>query len=240
MDRGPTLTTDAAVQIEGLSRRYHSGTGLGPITLTISSGAIIGLVGSNGAGKTTLLRMICGLVEPSEGSVLAWGEPVVAGRPVPALGAMIEEPALYPWATGRQHLELAAGGRRDWTRRIPAMLEEIGLTKDADRPTRSYSQGMRQRVGIARALLGRPRLLVLDEPTNGLDPLGVRWLRELLRVLAKDGTTVLVSSHLLGELHQLADRVLVLSAGHIVADLDAKDLGTSAGALDEAYFALVR
>lgn len=230
-----------ALEIRAVTRAYRRGPTIGPIDIAIDHGRVLGLVGGNGAGKTTLLRMICGLLAPTSGEVNVAGTSIVAGRPVAGLGAMIEEPAFYPWATGRASLELAAAGRRDRVARIESCLSQVGLLEAADTKTRSYSQGMRQRLGLARALLGGPTLLVLDEPSNGLDPQGIRWLRGLVREQAAAGVTVVVSSHMLGELRQMADEVLVLRTGQMVAHLDdaGHALGGNENALEDFYFSLL-
>src|SRR5205823_9250859 len=191
------------------------------------AGVLYGFLGPNGAGKTTTIRMILGLIAASSGTVRILGEPVrVAGETQTILarvGALIEEPAFWGYLSGRQNLEYfarAAGPPQDRDQRLARIdetLATVGLAQAANKKVKAYSQGMRQRLGIALALLGRPDLLVLDEPTNGLDPQGMREIRLLLRQLADDGTTVFVSSHLLSEVEAMCDRVGVLSHGRLVA-----------------------
>ena len=198
------------------------------LDLSVRDG-VFGFLGPNGAGKTTTIRMLLGLVFPSEGQVKVLDQPVfeseaTTARALRGVGAMIEEPAAWRWLSGRRNLEYvarAAGPRADRDARLGRMdevLRLVGLEHAADMKVKAYSQGMRQRLGIALALLGSPRLLVLDEPTNGLDPQGMREIRRLLRRLGDEGVTVFVSSHLLWEVEAMCDRVGVLARGRLVAE----------------------
>lgn len=225
-----------AVSIDNACRRYRRGGGVGPLTYTITSGSVVGLVGGNGAGKTTLLRLISGLQACDSGSISVWGVPVRPGVPPAKLGAMIEEPPFYDFATGHENLRLAAAGRTDWEARIPECLSLTGLAGAKDQRVSEYSQGMRQRLGIARALLGEPELLILDEPSNGLDPSGIRWLRGLIRERAAAGVTVIISSHMLGEIGRTVDAALLLRAGELVAEVGALDLAKGPSVIEELYF----
>jgi ABC-type multidrug transport system ATPase subunit len=195
----------------------------------VAEGSLYGFLGPNGAGKTTTIRMALGLIHPTAGDVEVLGEPMVAAtsRGHAALlqvGALVEEPAFIKYLSGRLNLayHARAGGppvdREARLARIDETLRLVGLEAAAEKKVKSYSQGMRQRLGIAQALLGKPRLLVLDEPTNGLDPQGMREVRVLLRRLADDGVTVFVSSHLLFEVESICDRVGVLARGRLVAE----------------------
>ena len=219
--------------VRGLTKRYGSLAAVDHLDLTIERGLLYGFLGPNGAGKTTTIRMILGLIHPSHGTVEVLGEPmfgrglVASGGTVRALrrvGAIIEEPAAWTYLTGRRNLEYFARAgwpaedRRKRLARIDEVLRTVGLEQAARKKVKAYSQGMRQRLGIALALLGQPELLVLDEPTNGLDPQGMREVRLLLRRLADSGTTVFVSSHLLWEVEAMCDRVGVLAGGRLVAD----------------------
>ncbi|HYV01943.1 MAG TPA: ABC transporter ATP-binding protein [Actinomycetota bacterium] len=219
--------------VRGLTKRYGSLSAVDHLDLTIERGMLYGFLGPNGAGKTTTIRMILGLIHPSAGEVEVLGEPmfgrglVAAGGTVRALrrvGAIIEEPAAWTYLSGRRNLEYFARAgwpsedRRRRLARIDEVLRTVGLEQAARKKVKAYSQGMRQRLGIALALLGEPELLVLDEPTNGLDPQGMREVRLLLRRLADGGTTVFVSSHLLWEVEAMCDRVGVLAGGRLVAD----------------------
>ena len=215
----------SALASRGLTKRYGSFLAVHPLDLDVGRGEVYGFIGPNGAGKTTTIRMLLGLIEPSGGAAELFGEPLGARRPgLRRVGALIEEPAFWPYLSGRHNLSClarAAGRSADTDarlRRIDEVLGIVGLAEVADRAVRAFSQGMRQRLGIAQALLGAPELLVLDEPTNGLDPTGMREMRVLLRRLADDGTTVFVSSHLLGEVESICDRVGVMAGGRLVAE----------------------
>ena len=213
-----------ALAARGLTKRYGSFLAVEPLDLTVERGEVYGFIGPNGAGKTTTIRMLLGLIGPSAGTAELFGEPLRADRAaLRRVGALIEEPASWPYLSGRRNLSLLAraAGRSDDTAarllRIDDVLATVGLADVAGRKVRTFSQGMRQRLGIAQALLGAPELLVLDEPTNGLDPTGMREVRTLLRGLADDGVTVFVSSHLLAEVESICDRVGVMSGGRLVA-----------------------
>ena len=219
--------SDAALETSGLTKRYGDVDVVSALDLRIERGELYGFLGPNGAGKTTTIRMALGLIRPTRGEVRLLGRPIDGRTRAEALvraGAMIEEPSFYRFLSGRRNLETFARAGADVAdvrrrlRRIDDVLETVGLTAAADKRVRAYSQGMRQRLGIALALLGEPEVLVLDEPTNGLDPAGMREIRQLLRSLADTGTTVFVSSHLLGEVEAVCDRVGVLSRGRLVAE----------------------
>jgi ABC-2 type transport system ATP-binding protein len=212
------------VLTEGLTKRFGSATVVDDLALRVPTGSVFGFLGPNGAGKTTTIRMLLGLIEPTAGSVEVLGSPMPARADtvLPAIGALVEGPAFYPWLSGRQNLIRfdAAGRERDRrTRpaRVDHALERVGLTAAAAKQYRAYSLGMRQRLGLASALLRPRRLLVLDEPTNGMDPQGTREIRNLIGELAADGSTVLVSSHLLAEIEQTCTHVAVMSLGKLLA-----------------------
>jgi len=218
--------TDALVT-RGLTKTYGGVAAVDHLDLRVPAGLLYGFLGPNGAGKTTTIRMLLGLIHPTSGSAEVLGEAVSPGRGTAVLrrvGALVEEPAAYRYLSGRRNLEYFArvAGPRDDARRRLARVDEVlalvDLTAAAGKRVRAYSQGMRQRLGIARALLGAPEVLVLDEPTNGLDPQGIAEIRALLRRLADDGTTVFVSSHLLAEVEAVCDRVGVLAHGRLVAE----------------------
>lgn len=208
----------AVVEVEGLGKRYGDTDALVAVSLSVNEGSVLGLLGPNGAGKTTLIRVLLGLAAPSSGSGRIFGSPIPPDhKALSVTGAVVEEPSFYPWMTARQHLKvhaLTAGTRRS-AAEITSLLESVELAGVATRKVKTFSQGMRQRLGLARALVTNPRLLVLDEPANGLDPSGIIWLRGFLRELADDGTTVLVSSHQLGEIERVCDEVVILSAGRV-------------------------
>jgi ABC-2 type transport system ATP-binding protein len=205
------------VETCGLTKRYGSRTVVDGLDMQIPAGAVAGFIGPNGAGKTTTLRMLLGLVRPSAGGGRIFGLSLDAPAGyLPRVGALIESPAFYPGLSGERNLAVQATlGGCDLTR-VPVVLERVGLAERGDDPYRTYSLGMKQRLGIAGALLGDPALLILDEPTNGLDPAGIRDMRGLVRSLAEDGPTVLVSSHLLAEVQEMCDWLVVIEHGRRV------------------------
>lgn len=212
------------IACSGLTKRFGQTLAVDRLELRVGAGQVYGFLGPNGAGKTTTIRMLLGLIAPTSGRIVLLGgrlpDPSLTGR----TGSMIEEPAFYPWLSGQQNLRVLAatsGGAASRTAgaaEIGRVLGVTGLSGAAARKVRTYSQGMRQRLGVAAAMLGRPPLLIIDEPTNGLDPSGIRDIRELLRGLAADGTTVFLSSHLLAEVEQVCDRVAVIVQGRLVGE----------------------
>jgi ABC-2 type transport system ATP-binding protein len=197
------------------------------VSFTVRPGDICGLLGPNGAGKSTTIRMLLGLVRPDEGEARVLGERVVPGAPVlRRVGALVEEAALYPFLTGRKNLELyaRAGGSRAADGAVERALALAGLGKASERKVKTYSHGMRQRLAIAQALLGSPEVLILDEPTTGLDPSGIRETRELLHRLAAGGTGILLSSHLLAEVELACTTVVVMRAGRVAARSTVADM----------------
>ena len=215
----------AAIAARGLTKRYGDVAAVDGLDLTVERGELFGFLGPNGAGKTTTIRMVLGLILPTDGQVELFGEPVEIDRaPLGRVGALVEEPAAWKYLSGRKNLEYfaRAGSDGDGVRRrlarVEEVLAEVGLTAAADKRVKAYSQGMRQRLGLAQALLGEPELLVLDEPTNGLDPSGMREMRLLLRSLADRGITIFVSSHLLAEVEAMCDRVGVMAQGRLLAE----------------------
>jgi ABC-2 type transport system ATP-binding protein len=203
----------------GLTKRFGQAIVVNGLDLAVSSGQVYGFLGPNGAGKTTTIRMLLGLIAPSAGRICLLGRCLPDPRVVAQAGSMIEEPAFYPWMTGRVNLEvLGATGGGCVPGEVARVLRLAGLSDVAARKVKNYSQGMRQRLGIAAAMLGRPPLLIIDEPTNGLDPAGIREIRGLLRGLAAEGTTVFLSSHLLAEVEQVCDRVAVIVGGRLVEE----------------------
>lgn len=213
----------AVISTRGLTKQFGRLRAVDGIDLDVQAGEVYGFLGANGSGKTTTIRMLLGLVLPTSGQVEVLGGAMPkAGRQVlPRVGALIEGPAFYGHLSGRENLSLLdasgpGGSRRTRGARIDRALEEVGLAGVGRRPVRAYSLGMRQRLGLAGALLRRPELLILDEPTNGLDPQGIAEIRALLLELNRTGTTVFLSSHLLAEIEQLATRVGVLDRGRLV------------------------
>ena len=212
------------IRTQGLTKRYGELRAVDDVDLAVFEGDVYGFLGANGSGKTTTVRMLLGLVLATSGDVQLLGEPMPAARRrvLPQVGSLVEGPGAYPHLSGRTNLALLDASGPDRTprparrARIADVLEEVGLDPGDRRPVRSYSLGMRQRLGLAAALLRRPRLLVLDEPTNGLDPQGIHEIRRLLLELNATGTTIFLSSHLLAEVEQMCTRVGVLDRGRLV------------------------
>jgi ABC-2 type transport system ATP-binding protein len=226
------------IDVRGLTKRFGGVTAVDQLSFTVEPGTVVGFLGPNGAGKTTTLRMLLGLVRPDSGTATINR---VACRDLPEplhqVGAVLEASSFHPGRTARGHLRVQAlAGQADESR-IEDVLDVVGLADAADRRVGGFSLGMRQRLGLATALLTDPELLILDEPANGLDPEGVRWLRDLLRGLAAEGTTVLVSSHILAEVAQTVDSVVILDRGRLVTQSALADL-TSGGSLEEVFLQL--
>jgi ABC-type multidrug transport system ATPase subunit len=219
-----------------LTKRYGRTLAVDAVDLAVREGDRYGFLGPNGSGKTTLVRMLLGLVYATSGEIEVLGKPVPkrVAEVLPQVGALVEGPAAYPHLSGRRNLALLdaagrGGGRRTRRRRIDDALEQVGLGAVDQRPVKAYSLGMRQRLGLAGALLRKPRLLILDEPTNGLDPQGIKEIRELLTELNAGGTTVFLSSHLLAEVEQLCTRVGVVDRGRLVLEEDLDTLRAATG-----------
>jgi ABC-2 type transport system ATP-binding protein len=223
----------------GLTKRFGSLTVVDSVDLDVRDGDIYGFLGANGSGKTTTLRMLLGLVLASSGRIEVFGEPMpkAASRVLARLGALVEGPAGYGHLSGRANLLLndasgnrtARGSRADRARRVDEALDEVGLGGVGRKPVKAYSLGMRQRLGLATALLRQPELLILDEPTNGLDPQGIGEIRQLLLKLHAAGTTIFLSSHLLAEVEQLCTRVGVLDRGRLVVQAQLTELQAPTG-----------
>ena len=213
--------SDAPIELVGLSKRFpNAGMVVDNLTLKVEAGQVFGLLGPNGAGKTTVLRMLLGLVHPTAGEARLFGEPVRAGDPVlQRVGALVERPAFVPHLSGFANLEIfwRAGGQPLSESHIDDALKIAGLGKAIRRKVRTYSTGMRQRLGVAQALLGAPDLLLLDEPTVGLDPEEMRETRNLVRDISERGATVFLSSHILAEVEQVCTHVAIMDRGHLVA-----------------------
>jgi ABC-2 type transport system ATP-binding protein len=235
----PSPAVDPIAQVSGLTKRYGGLTAVADLSFTLQRGSITGFLGPNGAGKTTTLRMLLGLAEPTSGEAAVCGRRYRdLDRPAPLVGAVLESGDFHPGRSGRDHLRVVAVASDVEPGRVDEVLELVGLTAAAARPVKGYSLGMRQRLGLAAALLGNPELLVLDEPANGLDPAGVRWLREVLRSFARGGGTALVSSHLLAEVAQSVDRILIIDRGRLVADGTLEEIARDGQTLEDAYLAL--
>jgi ABC-2 type transport system ATP-binding protein len=227
---------NATITVGGLSKRYGPVTAVDALTFDVAPGLVTAFLGPNGAGKTTTLRMLLGLVAPTEGEALICGRRYAdLANPRRTVGAVLEATGFHPGRTGRDHLRVIAQGAGLDAREVTTALDRTGLTAAADRRVRGYSLGMRQRLGLAAALLGDPQVLVLDEPANGLDPAGIAELRDLLRGLAAEGRTVLMSSHVLSEVAQTVDRVIIIAAGRLRYTGPLTEL-TAAGETLEAAF----
>jgi len=208
---------DGRIVVRDLTKTYAGTHVVDRLSFTVEPGCITGFLGPNGAGKTTTLRMALGLTRPSSGVVTVNGVPYAQLRePLRTVGAAMEANCFHPARTGRNHLRVLCAAAELPDRRADEVLDLVGLSAAARLKVRHYSLGMRQRLAIATALLGDPRILILDEPTNGLDPEGIRWLRTLLRHLVDQGRTVLISSHQLGEMQDVADRVVIINRGQLV------------------------
>lgn len=211
--------------VTNLCKQYGETSAVDDLTFDLQPGAVTGFLGPNGAGKTTTLRMVLGLDRPTSGTAFINGQPYAAhSSPMREVGALLDAKALHAGRTARDHLKwLARAGGVSLTR-VDEVLDMVELTEAAHRRVGGFSLGMLQRLGLAAALLGDPRTLILDEPSNGLDPAGIRWMRRLLKELAGQGRTVFVSSHLMSEMQQTADRVIVINRGRLVADVEVDQL----------------
>jgi ABC-2 type transport system ATP-binding protein len=213
-----------AIEVEGLTKRYDNLTAVNSATFSVPRGTICGFVGPNGAGKTTTIRMLLGLIAPSSGTGTVLGHPITEPEKyLASVGAMIEGPAFYPALTGIENLKVLATMGGIPIERAESLIDLVGLSGRGGDKYKTYSLGMKQRLGIAAALLPNPALLILDEPTNGLDPEGIQEVRDLLKKLASEGTTVFVSSHLLSEIEIISEYIVMLRKGEVVF----------AGAIDE-------
>jgi ABC-2 type transport system ATP-binding protein len=220
----------AVVEAESLTKRFGEVSAVTDLSFALEAGTITGFLGPNGAGKTTTLRMILGLVAPSRGRALVFDRPYAElPRAALRIGAVLESTDFHPGRTGRDHLRMLGQAVDVPDSRVDEVLHLVELDDAARRRVKGYSLGMRQRLGLAVALLGDPELLILDEPANGLDPEGVRWLRDFLRRLAAEGRTVLISSHVLAEVAQTVDRVLIISRGQLVLSSSLAELTARAG-----------
>jgi ABC-2 type transport system ATP-binding protein len=235
----PGAPTPPPIEARGLSKRYGAVVAVDSLTFTLRRGTVTGFLGPNGAGKTTTLRLLLGLARPTAGEALIFGRPYRRlDRPAHSVGAVLESSDFDPGRSGRNHLRalgLASGISDD---RVDEVLGLVELEHAAGRPVRTYSLGMRQRLGLATALLGDPDLLLLDEPANGLDAAGVHWLRGFLRAFAAQGKTVLISSHILAEVAQTVDEVLIIGQGRLIADLPMAELDGIGLSLEDLYLEL--
>jgi ABC-2 type transport system ATP-binding protein len=228
----------AIIEARGLTKRFGTVLAVDHLSFEVDRGSVVAFLGPNGAGKTTTLRMLLGLVKPDEGSATIHGQ-AYQDLPEPAheVGAVLDAAGFYPGRTARSHLRVQAMASRCDPSRIDDVLALVDLTDAADRRVAEFSLGMRQRLGLATALLADPEVLILDEPANGLDPEGVRWLRDLLRGMAADGAAVLISSHILAEVAQTADEVVILNQGRLITQSRMGEL-TAGAALEDVFLSL--
>jgi ABC-2 type transport system ATP-binding protein len=230
------------IEARGLAKRYRSTLAVDGLTFDVRPGTVTGFLGPNGAGKSTTMRMIMGLDRPDAGQVMIGRKTYARLRwPLREVGALLEgsgSKAFHPGRTARAHLTALAASNAIAPRRVEEVLALTGLEKAADRRAGKFSLGMSQRLGIAAALLGDPGVLLLDEPVNGLDPEGIRWIRNLMKNLAAQGRTVLVSSHLISEIAHTADALIVIGRGRLLAQTTVARLSARAGSLEEAFFQL--
>ena len=220
----------AAIEIDGISKRFGSVQAVSDLSFEVEAGRVTGFLGPNGAGKSTTLRILLGLVHPNGGNATFDGRKFEElPEPSAEVGAVLEEASFHPGRTGRNHLRILAAAGGHPASRVQEVLELVGIAGAGNRRVKGYSMGMRQRLAIAAALLGDPEVLILDEPANGLDPPGIRWMRELLRSEAGRGRAVLVSSHLLSEVAQSVDDIVVISRGELRASGPLEDVIGAAG-----------
>jgi ABC-2 type transport system ATP-binding protein len=229
----------AVVSCRALTKRYGELVAVDGVSFSLEPGTVTGFLGPNGAGKTTTLRLLLGLAEPTAGEALVFGRRYrELHQPIRKVGAVLESSDFHPARSGRDHLRALALAAGLALSRVEDVLEQVELGRAAGRRVRTYSLGMRQRLGLAAALLGDPELMILDEPANGLDPAGVRWLRTFLQRLAAQGRTVLVSSHLLAEVAQTVNRVLIIDHGRLLANGRLDELTRDRRTLEDVYLDL--
>ena len=229
----------AEVEVRDLTKTFGRVTAVRGMSFTAQAGQVTGFLGPNGSGKTTTLRILLGLVRADAGAALIGGVPYGRlAQPRRMAGAMLEATGFHPGRRARDHLRVLAGAADIPGRRVDEVLEQVGLAPAARRRVREFSLGMRQRLGLAAALLGDPAVLILDEPANGLDPGGIAWLRGLLRGLADEGRTVIVASHVLSEVAQTVDRVVIVSSGQVRFAGPLGEIGATNTALESAFLKL--
>ncbi len=232
-------TLYGVIELKRLTKRYGGTLAVDDLSFTVLPGHVTGFLGPNGAGKSTTLRLILGLDAPSSGQALVNGQPYRSlSRPMHQVGALLDAGAVHGGRSAHNHLLCLARTHGIAPSRVTTMLQQVGLAEVARKQVGGFSLGMKQRLGIAAALLGDPGVLMFDEPVNGLDPDGVRWIRELMRSLAAEGRTVLLSSHLMSEMALTADRIVILGKGRLVAEATVQELTARYPSLEDAYLAL--
>jgi ABC-2 type transport system ATP-binding protein len=233
------LAGDSVVEVRSLSKRFGEIIAVDDVSFSLEAGTVTGFLGPNGAGKTTTLKLLLGLAEPTAGEALVFGRRYCElEQPARRVGAVLESNDFHPGRSGRDHLKMLAIAAEISSSRVDEVLQLVELRDKADRRVRTYSLGMRQRLGLAGALLGDPELLVLDEPANGLDPVGVHWLRGFLRSFAERGGSVLVSSHILAEVAQAVDQVVIIDRGRLLATARLDELTSNGQTLEQVYLAV--
>jgi ABC-2 type transport system ATP-binding protein len=236
---GPLDAGHPVVSVKALTKRFGALAAVEDLTFSLERGTLTGFLGPNGAGKTTTLRLLLGLAEPTAGEALVFGTRYrELGNPARRVGAVLESNDFHPGRSGADHLRALALAAEVGQGRVGEVLELVELQPAARRPVKSYSLGMRQRLGLAAALLGDPELLVLDEPANGLDPAGVHWLRNFLRRFAEEGRTVLVASHMLAEAALTVDQVVIIDHGRLIASGRLDELTRGGRTLEDTYLEL--
>jgi ABC-2 type transport system ATP-binding protein len=234
---GPNV--DGVIEVRGLTKHYGSTLAVDRLSFTVGPGAVTGFLGPNGSGKSSTMRMILGLDAPDAGDALIGGRPYRAlAGPLREVGAVLEARAFHPGRTARAHLAALAASNAIPLSRVDDVLAQVGLADAAGRRAGTFSLGMAQRLGIATALLGDPAVLLLDEPLNGLDPEGIRWIRDLLHRMAAQGRVVFVSSHLIHEMAVTADRLVVIGHGRLLAETTVAELSRRSGSLEDAFLDL--
>jgi ABC-2 type transport system ATP-binding protein len=232
-------SVDRVIELRELTKRYGDQLAVDALSVQVRPGVVTGFLGPNGSGKSTTMRIILGLDAPDRGEALIDGVRYRdLRRPLTVVGALLDAGAFHPGRSGRAHLAALAASNGIPGSRVEQVLRIVGLSEAAARRAGTYSLGMRQRLGVAVALLGDPGVLLLDEPVNGLDPEGIRWIRELLRGLAAEGRTVFVSSHLIAEMALTADRLVVIGRGRLLAETTVAELAAGAESLEDAFFRL--
>lgn len=232
-----------ALQVKCLSKRIGEHTILSDISMKVKNGEIYGFLGANGAGKTSFMKSVFQMMIPDSGEVLLWDEPVTRenNSAFAQIGSIIETPVFYETFTARKNLRLHADYMGTGHDRIDEMLSLFGLTEAENKPVKNFSLGMKQRLALARAMLTRPKLLILDEPVNGLDPQGINAIRELLlKINQKDNTTILISSHILSELEKIADTIGVIDKGRLLAEVSVRELQQNGISLETYYLNLLK
>lgn len=234
----PRATSRPPIACRSLTKRFGQSTVVDDVSFEIEPGTVTGFVGANGAGKTTTMRMLLGLVSPTSGEALIDGQKYRGlHAPRRQVGAILDGPGAYPRHTAANHLHIIASAAGVPSGRVLDVLDQVGLAAQAGKKVGTFSLGMKQRLALGAALLADPAVLLLDEPVNGLDPRGILWMRGFLQDLAAQGRTVLVSSHLLAELSEIADRIIIIDQGRVVADGTVEEIAQG-GSLEDVYFEL--